>query len=121
MRTVLKLVIALALLNAVVRGADASWNYYQLKDAAQRAVLFGAQSTSAQIHAQIMATAADLKVPLKAEDLVVRMRLGRRVAEGKYTQRIEFFPNYQYPVTFSFAVDAATLGAPQDDDPEPQR
>jgi hypothetical protein len=40
MKTVLKLVIAVALLHAVVRGADAAWRYYQLKDAAERALLF---------------------------------------------------------------------------------
>ena len=117
MKTVLKLVIALALLNAVVRSADAAWNYYQFKDAAQRALLFGAQSTSSQIHAQIMSTAMDLKLPVRSEDLTVRLRTGRRYAEATYTQQIEFFPNYPYPVTFSFAVDAATLGAPDDDSP----
>jgi hypothetical protein len=120
MKTVVKLVIAVALLNAVVRGADAAWNYYQLKDSAQRAVLFGAQATSVQIHEQIMSTAADLRVPLKPEDLTVRMRTGRRYAEGSYTQQIEFFPSYQYPITFSFAVDAATFGV-ADDEAAPRR
>ncbi len=69
MKTVLKLVIAVALLNAVVRGADSAWNYYQLKDAAQRALLFGTQASSKQIHRQIMERAMELRVPLMPEDL----------------------------------------------------
>ena len=105
MKTVLKLVIAVALLNAVVRGADSAWNYYQLKDAAQRALLFGAQVSSRQIHEQIMERAGELRVPLMPNDLIVSWRAGRRIAEASYTQQIEFFPRYRYPVLFSFNVD----------------
>ena len=35
MKTVLKLVIAVAFLNAMIRGADSMWSYYKLKDEAQ--------------------------------------------------------------------------------------
>ena len=94
MKTVLKLLIAVALLNAVVRGADSAWNYYQLKDAAQRALLFGTQASSKQIHGQIMERAVELRVPLMPEDLTVSWRAGRRIAEASYTQQIEFFPKY---------------------------
>ena len=116
MKTVLKLVIAVALLNAVVRGADAAWNYYQLKDSAQQTLLFGARSTSAQLHEQIVATAMGLKVPLQPEDLSVRLVGTRRVAEGSYTQNVELFPSYLYPINFSFVVEAAAIGAPPGDD-----
>ena len=119
MKTVLKLVIAIALLNAVVRGADSAWNYYQLKDAAQRALLFGAQASSQQIHAQIMERAVELRLPLMPEDLRVSWRSGRRLAEASYTQQIEFFPRYRYPVLFSFNVDAVSVGTPPDDDSYP--
>jgi len=119
MKTVLKLVIAIALLNAVVRGADSAWNYYQLRDAAERALLFGSSRTSQQVHTQIMESAAELRIPLKPEDLSIRWRTGRRVAEASYTQQIEFFPKYQYPVAFSFNVDTAAIGAPPDNDDYP--
>ena len=115
MKTVLKLLIAVALLNAVVRGADSAWNYYQLKDAAQRALLFGAQASSKQIHGQIMERAVELQVPLTPEELTVSWRAGRRIAEASYTQQIEFFPKYNYPVFFSFNVDTVSVGTPPDD------
>jgi len=119
MKTVLKLVIAIALLNAVVRGADSAWNYYQLKDAAQRALLFGTQASSRQIHEQIMERAVELRLPLMPNDLTVSWRAGRRVAEANYTQQIEFFPSYRYPVLFSFNVDAVSVGTPPDDESYP--
>ena len=122
MKTVLKLVIAVALLNAVVRGADAVFGYYQLKDSAQQTVLFAASSPSSRLHEQILTKAMDLNIPLRPEDLSVRLVAGRRVAEASYTQSIEFFPNYRYPVTFSFMVDAVALGAlPSDEDVPPRR
>ena len=119
MKTVLKLVIAVALLNAVVRGADSAWNYYQLKDAAQRALLFGAQVSSRQIHEQIMERAGELRVPLMPNDLIVSWRAGRRIAEASYTQQIEFFPKYTYPILFSFNVDTVSVGTPPDDESYP--
>jgi hypothetical protein len=119
MKTVLKLLIAVALLNAVVRGADSAWNYYQLKDAAQRALLFGTQASSKQIHGQILERAVELRVPLMPEDLTVSWRAGRRIAEASYTQQIEFFPKYNYPVLFSFNVDTVSVGTPPDDESYP--
>jgi hypothetical protein len=119
MKTVLKLVIAAALLNAVVRGADSVWNYYQLKDAAARALLFGSQRTSQQVHTQIMERALELQLPLKAEDLSVRWGTGRRIAEAAYTQQVEFLPDYPYPIQFSFNVDTVAVGTPPDNDDYP--
>ena len=119
MKTVLKLLIAVALLNAVVRGADSAWNYYQLKDAAQRALVFGAQASSKQVHEQIMERAGELQIPLNPADLTVSWRSGRRIAEAEYTQQIEFFPRYRYPVLFSFNVDTVSVGTPPDDESYP--
>jgi hypothetical protein len=119
MKTVLKLVIAIALLNAVIHGADSVWHYYQLKDAAERALLFGSSRTSQQVHAQIMESATELRLPLKPEDLTVRWRTGRRIAEASYTQQIEFFPHYAYPFLYSFNVDTPSVGTPSEDDDYP--
>jgi hypothetical protein len=120
MKTVLKLVIAVALVNAAVRAADSAWNYYQLKDSAQRTLLFGQKLTSQQVHQEIMQIAGELRLPLKPEDLSVRWRSGRRIAAGSYTQQIEFLPKYQYPIEFTFDVDtAAAVGMAPDDEEYP--
>jgi hypothetical protein len=121
MKTVLKLVIAVAILNAAFRGGDSAWRYYQLKDAAERSLLFGSSSTSQQLHTQIMERAMELLVPLDSQDLRVYWKTGRRTAEASYTQQVEFFPGYRYPVPFSFSVDTVAVGtAPANDDYPPQ-
>ena len=122
MKTVLKVVIAVAVLNAAARAGDSAWRYYQLKDAAERALLVGSSATSERLHSQIMESAMDLQIPLEPEDLRVHWRTDRRIAEASYTQPIELFPSYRYPVQFSFNVDTVAVGTPpSNDDYPPER
>jgi hypothetical protein len=115
MKTVLKLLIVVAVLNALVRCADAYWSFYQLKDAAQQAILFAGRSNSAQIEHEIMQKATELEVPLPPEDLDVHHTETKRIASASYKQDVEVFPNYIYPVPFSFTVEAiAPGGLPSD-------
>jgi hypothetical protein len=119
MKTLFKLVIALLLLNAVARGAWATWNYYQLRDTAQQLVLFGQKATSTQLREEIVAKAKELNVPVGASEVTVQRDGVRTVARVAYTQPVEFLPNYAYPIKFTFLVDAVSLGGtpPPEDQP----
>jgi hypothetical protein len=110
MKTLFKLVIAILVLNAAVRGALAMYQYYQFKDAAQQVVLFGQRADPEEIQANIIARATQLKVPVTPEAIKVSREGPRTVAEGTYVQTVEFFPNYPFPVKFTFLVDAVALG-----------
>jgi hypothetical protein len=108
MKTLIKLAIAAAIVNAAVHGAMAAWSYYQLKDAAQQIVLFGGTAPTAQLHDQITRRAVEYDVPLQPQDLAVTRDGPRTMAEGSYTQDVELFPNYRRPFRFTFKVDAMT-------------
>jgi hypothetical protein len=112
MKTLFKLVIAILVLNAAVRGALAMYQYYQFKDAAQQAVLFGQRADPEEIQANIVSKATELSVPVNADDIKVSRDGQRTVAEGFYVQPVQFFPNYPWPVKFTFLVDAVSLGEP---------
>lgn len=112
MKTLFKLLIAILVLNGAVRGALAMWQYYQFKDAAQQVVLFGQRSDPEEIQANIVAKAAEMSVPVRADDIKVSRDGTRTVAQGFYVQPVQFFPNYPYPVKFTFVVDAISLGEP---------
>ena len=105
MKALIKLLIAAALLNAAVRGGMAAWTYYQFKDRAEQLVVFGAGTSTAQLHNQILETAAELDVPVAPENITVEREGMRTRAEAAYVQPVEFFPNYTYPVNFSFRVE----------------
>lgn len=106
MKAIVKLLIVALVLHGVYRGAVVAWRYYELKDAAQQAVIFGGGATTRQLHAQILEEATALGVPIAPEDLEVR-RTGQRTAvAARYTQPVEILPNYTYPIDLSFSVDA---------------
>ena len=110
MKTLFKLVIAILVLNGAVRGGLAMWQYYQFKDAAQQAVLFGQRADPEEIQATIVARATEMSVPIRPDDVKVSRDGTRTVAEGYYIQPVDFFPNYPWPVKFTFVVDAISLG-----------
>ena len=116
MKTVVKLLIVLALLNAVARSAFSMWNYYQLKDGTQQLLTFGVDATPDQLVGEILQKASELRIPLDAENVDIRRDGMRTSAAVSYKQPIEFFPRYVYPIEFSFSVDAISIraGSPAD-------
>jgi hypothetical protein len=108
-KTIIKLLIAAAILNAAVRGGMAAFTYYQFKDRAEQLVIFGARATPAELHNQIVATATELEVPIDPENITVEREGSRTRAEAAYVQPVEFFPSYTYPVNFSFRVEGFSI------------
>ena len=111
MKTILKLLIVAAVLNATARTAMAAWRYYQFKDAAQQTLVFGGNATAAELHELILRRAVDLEVPVEAEDIEVTRDGPRMQAKAAYTDSIELFPRYFYPFDFSFSVDTMAMSS----------
>jgi hypothetical protein len=109
MKAIVKLLVTAVVLNAAARSGWVAFNYYQFKDAAQEAVTFGGQEQPAQIQGHILKKAAELELPVGPEAVVVSRDGLRTRAEAAYTQVVELFPNYKYPVDLSFSVDAVSL------------
>ena len=109
MKTILKLLVTVAVLNAAYQAGRVAWTYYQFKDAAQQALIFGGHASPEQLHAQIMTRATEFGVPVAAEDVEVRRSELRTVAQARYTQPVELFPRYRYPAELSFTVDAIVV------------
>src|SRR5690349_6376382 len=116
MKTVIKIALVLATLNALVHSATAYWTYYQFRDTVQQTLVFAGREPSARVHGQILHEATELEVPLEPENLIVRRTETRRIAEATYVQPVELFPTYIYPLTFTFEVNALSQpGLPPDD------
>jgi hypothetical protein len=87
--------------------------YYQFKDETQQMVLFGQASTVNELTSQILGEATKRGVPVDEEGVTVSREGMRTVAEVSYTESIEVFPRYFYPVPFSFNAEAyGVAGAP---------
>jgi len=106
MKTLIKLIIAAAFVNAAFRCGSSFLKYYQFKDETQQMVLFGQAETVGALTEQILGEATKREVPLNDEGLTVMREGSRTVAEVSYTENVEVFPRYFYPVVFSFSAEA---------------
>ena len=115
MKTIIKLLIAIAILNAAARVGLAAAGYYQLKDASQELVTFGAQVSPGDIQNHILEKAQTFDVPLDVEDVQVTRDGLHTTATASYTQGVEVFPNYIYPINFRFSVQALSMSGLKSD------
>jgi hypothetical protein len=111
MKTVIKLLIALAIINGAARVGVAAARYYQFKDQSQELVTFGGNMVPGELQNQILAKAEALQLPLTVEDILVTRQGLRTTASAAYTESVEVFPNYKYPITFHLRVEGINMGA----------
>ena len=109
MKTIINLLIALAIMNAVARAGSAAWDYFQLKDATQQLIVFGAGVSTDQITYLILDKAVELDVPLERENIDISRVDDRTIVYLSYTKPVEFFPRFVYPLDLSFTVEARAL------------
>ena len=77
MKTFFKLLIVAVIINGTARVCLAAMHYYQLREAAQQAVLFGANTKTVEIRDLILARADTMKLPIKPESVIVQRAGGR--------------------------------------------
>ena len=106
MKTIIKLLSTVAVLNAVVRSGSVALTYFQFRDATQELATFSGTTTMAVLREQIMSKAAELKVPIADENLAITREGVRTRVQASYVQPVELCPRYVYPASFSFIVDA---------------
>jgi hypothetical protein len=111
MKTVIKLLIAVAIINATARVGMAAARYYQLKDESQELVTFGGNIVPGELQNQILLKAEELQLPLAFDDILVTRQGLRTTASAAYTDSVEVFPNYKYPIKFQFKVEGVNMGA----------
>jgi hypothetical protein len=111
MKTVIKLLIAIAIINATARVGMAAARYYQLKDESQELVTFGGNIVPGELQNQILLKAEELQLPLAFDDILVSRQGLRTTASAAYTDPVEVFPNYKYPIRFQFQVEGVNMGA----------
>lgn len=113
MKTLIKLVIAVVLINAAYRAGSVFLKYYQFKDETEQMILFGQAEPAAQLKSEIVQEATKRDVSLDEDDVMVKREGTRTVADVSYTDTVELFPRFIYPVNFSFTAEAfGVAGAP---------
>ncbi len=110
MKTIIKLLIAAAIVNGTARVGMVAAKYYEFRDESQQFVTFGANAPPGDLQRQIMDKATALQVPVAFDDIQVQRDGLKTIATASYTEPVEVFPNYKYPIKFHFSVEGVNLG-----------
>ena len=108
-KALLKFLVVLAVFNALYHSGAAFWRFYQLKDSAEQALIFGVDAKPDRIQEQIVTRAGDLELPVSAADVKVTKEGARSEATVSYRQEIELIPSVHYPYDFRFTVNAVAV------------
>jgi len=110
LKTILKIVVAVVILNAVYRGGVATYTYFELKDEVERLLRFDNVSTPEELEAMIVTLGTRLGAPLDPAGVSIDREGSRTSASVSYTASVEFFPRYTYATPVSFSVDVFSVG-----------
>ena len=120
MKTIIKIAIALAIINAAFHAGEAAWRYFQFKDATEQRIIFGSQEYTTELQYRILAKAMELQVPLLPENITIHRQGTRTSVDAAYTQPVEYFPNLVYPVNLKFSVETYAANVARPEDPQQQ-
>lgn len=110
MTTIIKLVLALALLTAAFQGARATMSNYQFEDAVEQALLFAPSSSDAEVTQQVLTLAEEYGLPVQAEDITISQRASDRIVDISYTADVAFIPGLiTQPIKFNPSASVRLL------------
>jgi hypothetical protein len=113
MKTLFKLAITIVILVACFQAARYYFNNFQFEDAAQQRLLFETRASDAEVVNIIMRLANEYQLPLKADDISVRMVGQDRVVDMEYTENVPLIPGvFSYPWKFTPQTSTRMLNAP---------
>jgi hypothetical protein len=113
MKTIIKIVITLMILTACFQAARYYLNNFQFEDAVQQRLLFETRASDAEVVGIVMKLANEYALPLKEDDISVRMIGQDRVVEMEYTETVPLIPGgiFNYPWKFTPRSSTRMLNA----------
>ena len=104
MKTLIKLIVAAAVLNAAARYGLSAWTHYEFRDSVEQTLLFGADSSPQELVDAIMREAERQDVPLDRESVELERQQNVDSVKAGYVDEIELFPRYTYSKIWEFDV-----------------
>ena len=103
--SLIRIAVAVAVLNAAARVGFAYWAFYQLRDGAEQTAIFGADQPTWALQRLVLEKADELFLPVADDGVVVTRDGFKTIIAASYVQPIEYFPHQSYPMKFSFEVE----------------
>ena len=109
MKTLIKLIVVVLILNAVYRVGSAYWTHYQFQDSIQELAQFSEHATPDELRTRILEQAGTLGVPIESDHLTVTRGNRRIDIDGTYVRDLELLPRYKRRWDFAIHVTVLTL------------
>jgi hypothetical protein len=107
MKSLLKLIVAGAVVFGAYRAGMAEYRYSQLKDSTRSILVLGEKTALEDLKQQILTRAADLALTVPPENVELAREGVRTTARVSFRQQVEVFPGFTYPRDYSFSEEIA--------------
>lgn len=107
MKTIIKIVIALAVITAAFQAARASLANYQFEDSVHEALLFNPRATDKEIIAAVNSLALTQGIPVDPGDIDIKQVGADLIVEISYETEVKLLPGI-YTTNFTFKPSAST-------------
>jgi hypothetical protein len=105
LKAILTIVVAAVIVVACAQAGEATWRYYEFKDAVEQEARFSNFKTTSQLHKRVMELADEHNVTLEYENVAVVPRSGLTVISVNYVESIKLVPSvYTRDQPFDFEV-----------------
>ena len=102
MKTLFKLGVTLVILTACFQAGRYYLNNFQFEDAAQQRLLFETRASDPEVVTILLKLANEYQLPLKEDNVSIRMLGQDRVVEMEYTESVPLIPGvFSYPWKFT--------------------
>ena len=109
MKTLIKLIVAAAVIHATWKAGSAYLRFWQFKEQVTEIAQFGVNQSDNVLHNRVLDTAKRMEIPLNPATLTVQRRQARIIIDGNYVEQVELVPRYFYPWEAKLHVDVLTL------------
>jgi hypothetical protein len=109
MKTLLKLIVVVIVLNGAYRMGMTEYRHSQLTTSTSSILALGTNTPVEEIKAQILKRAADLDLPVSPDGVLVEHEGLRTTIKVSYHRDVEVFPGYKYPRDYSINDEIVAL------------
>ena len=111
-KSVIKLVIAVAVANALWHVTSAYLSHYRFTDAIHELAIHSAGRSDSQVREKVVELAATYDAPLDTDAIAVRRDEHHTFIDGSYTKAVSLFPGFDYQWPFALKVDGFVIPPP---------
>ena len=108
-KSLIKILIAVALANALWHITSAYISYYKFKDAVNEQAIHSGGRSESQLRDKVIELAMTYGEPIDPDAITIRRAEEHTIVETSYSKPVALVPGYEYQWPFTMSVDAFVI------------